>query len=254
MCLGFVSGYMYKVQKKKGRISLNSRSCKLLKLFAPFDTVVELPMQLGVEDTFAFRLNQFNLGAPVQWFREICNMCEVTHEKLQRLNRNPDLWNGNQIPTELFPSIYNIAAYNAQSRNPQDQEEQKILYIKLFEITKSYAEGQMDSLTFLDNQAFRHPNETHKMLEFLRAAHSPVSQSSGRWHLWYNADPLAPFARYVRKMNSPSEKQEQDSEMQVDFEVDTSQFAGLTTQQKLDTDLDELVEQDICNQRRDDDD
>ena len=95
-------------------------------------------------------------------------MCDVTHEKLQRLNRNPDLWNGNQIPTELFPSIYNIAAYNAQSRNPQDQEEQKILYIKLFEITKSYSEGQMDSLTFLDNQAFKHPDKTHKMLQFLQ--------------------------------------------------------------------------------------
>ena len=148
MCLGLVSGYLYKVQKKKDRISLNSRSCKLLKLFAPFDTVVELPMQLGVEDTLAFRSNQFNLGAAVQWFREICNMCDVTHEKLQRLNRNPDLWNGNQIPTELFPSFHNIAAYDAQSRNPQDQEEQKILYIKLFEITKSYSEGQMDNLTF----------------------------------------------------------------------------------------------------------
>ena len=59
-CLGLVSGYLDKVQKKKERISLNSRSCKLLKLFAPFDTVVELPMQLGVEDTLAFRLNQFN--------------------------------------------------------------------------------------------------------------------------------------------------------------------------------------------------
>ena len=93
MCLALVSGYLYKVQKKKERMSLNSRSCKLLKIFAPFDTKVELPMQLGVEDTLAFRLNQFNLGAPVQWFREICNMTDVTHTKLQRLNRNPDEWN-----------------------------------------------------------------------------------------------------------------------------------------------------------------
>ena len=80
-------------------------------------------------------------------------MCEVTHEKLQRLNRNPDSWN-NKIPSEFFPTIYNIAAYNAQSRNPQDQEDQKILYINLFENTKSYSEGQMDSLTFLNTQAF----------------------------------------------------------------------------------------------------
>ena len=38
MCLALVSGYLCKVQKKKERISLNSRSCKLLKIFAPFDT------------------------------------------------------------------------------------------------------------------------------------------------------------------------------------------------------------------------
>ena len=77
-------------------------------------------MHLGVEDKLAFRLNQFNLGAPVKWFQEVCNMCEVTHEKLQRLNRNQDSWNSNEIPSELFPTVYNMAAYNAQSRNPQD--------------------------------------------------------------------------------------------------------------------------------------
>ena len=61
MCLGLISGYMYKAQNQKGRISLDSRSCKLLKLFAPFDTEVQLPMQLANEDELAFRLNQVNL-------------------------------------------------------------------------------------------------------------------------------------------------------------------------------------------------
>ena len=78
-------------------------------------------MQFANEDKLAFRLNQFNLGAPIQWFREVCNMCEVTNVKIQRLNRNPDFWNGNEIPSELSQHIYDIAAFNAQSRNAQDQ-------------------------------------------------------------------------------------------------------------------------------------
>ena len=109
----------------------------------------------------------------------------------------------------------------------------------------------MDSLTFMDNQAFKHPNETHKMLEFLKAAHSPVSHSSGRWYLWYDADPLGPLARDLKKVNIPPQREEQYSDMQVDFEVDTSQFTGLATQQKLDTDLNQLVEQNVGG--RDDD-
>ena len=100
--------------------------------------------------------------------REICNMSEVIPSKLQRLNRNPDGWNGNQIPFRMFPSIYNVAAYNPQSKNERDQDDQKILYIQLFELTKSYNEGKLDCMTYLENPAFKHPNETHKLLEFLR--------------------------------------------------------------------------------------
>ena len=47
------------------------------------------------------------------------------------------------------------------------------------------------------------------------------------------------------KTNIPPEKKEQDSDMQVEVEFDTSQFTGLTTQQKLDTELNKLVEQNI---------
>ena len=47
------------------------------------------------------------------------------------------------------------------------------------------------------------------------------------------------------KVNIPPEKKEQDSDMQVEVEFDTSQFTGLTTQQKLDTELNKLVEQNI---------
>ena len=188
-------------------------------------------------------------------------MSDVTPTKLQRLNRNPDEWNGNQIPPEMFPSIYNIAAYNAQSKNPRDQDDQKILYIQLFELTKSYSEGKLDSLTYMENQAFKHPNETHKMLEFLRAAQTPAAHmSGGRWYLWYDPDPLAPLAKDLKNTNMPPQKEEQVPEMQVDFEVDTSQFTGLTTQQKLDseldnliTDVDNLAEQNNRRNKRDDD-
>ena len=132
---------MYKAQNNKGRISLDSRSCKLLKIFAPFDTVVQLPMQLAAEDKIGFRLIQSNLGVPIQWYREVCNMCEVTNVKIQRLNRYPELWNGNEVPSEMFGDCFNIALYNSQSRNPQDQEEQKTLYINMFEMKKTDAEG-----------------------------------------------------------------------------------------------------------------
>ena len=50
------------------------------------------------------------------------------------------------------------------------------------------------------------------------------------------------------KANIPPEKKEQDSDMQVEVEFDASQFTGLTTQQKLDPELNKLVER-----NRDDD-
>ena len=55
-CLGLVSGYMKKRQNQKNRVCLDSRSCKLLCIFAPFDTEITLPFELGAEDALAFRL------------------------------------------------------------------------------------------------------------------------------------------------------------------------------------------------------
>ena len=101
---------------------------------------------MGVEDTLAFRLNQFNLGAPLQWHREVYNMTDVAHEKLQRLNRISDEWNGNQIPFSLFQSIYEIAAYSPRSRNQRDMDDQNILYIHVFELCNSYDTGKFDSV------------------------------------------------------------------------------------------------------------
>ena len=134
-------------------------------------------------------------------------------------------------------------------------DDQKILYIQLFELCKSYDEGKFDCMTYLENPAFKHPNETHKMLEFLRGAQCPIAHlSTGKWYLWDEPDPLAPAARDLKITNLPPQtKEEPSSEVQVDFEVDTSQFAGLTS-----TDLDQLVQQDNrrdnCRDQRDDDD
>ena len=76
--IGVVSGYLHKCSNSKGRISLDSRSCKLLAFFAPFDTEIRLPFVMSEEDKLAMRINPMDLGAPVKWYREVCNMHEVT--------------------------------------------------------------------------------------------------------------------------------------------------------------------------------
>ena len=45
--IGLVSVYLHKCENNKGRISLDSRSCRLLAFFAPFDTAIKLPFTLG---------------------------------------------------------------------------------------------------------------------------------------------------------------------------------------------------------------
>ena len=121
-CLGLVSGFLHKCENNKGRISLDSRYCMILKLFSPFDTTISLPMVLGAEDKLVFRINQFNLGAPVKWYRELCNMRGVTIEKIERINRYTEGWNDNELSRDMYEACYNFALY-------EDQEEQKDLYI-----------------------------------------------------------------------------------------------------------------------------
>ena len=77
MCIGLVSGYLKHMPNKKGRMSLDSRSCKLLAIFAPWCTGISLPSELGVEDALAFRLPPATLGAPLRWLRQISNLRDV---------------------------------------------------------------------------------------------------------------------------------------------------------------------------------
>ena len=97
-----------------------------MKIFAPFDTTVELPFALGAEDKLAFRLDQFNLGAPVKWYRELTNMSGVTKEKIKKLSNGT--LNDNVLPEELEGACYNLALYDMLSINPEDQKEQKSVY------------------------------------------------------------------------------------------------------------------------------
>ena len=55
-CLGLASGYLKHKQNQKGRMCLDSRSCKRLAILAPWCTEISLPFELGIEDALAFRL------------------------------------------------------------------------------------------------------------------------------------------------------------------------------------------------------
>ena len=134
-------------------MSLDSRSCRLLAIFAPFDTEVSVPFKLGAEDTLAFRINHFNLGVPLKWYRIINNMVEVTMDKISKINT--ETWN-NTLPEDLVQDCYELALYDAQSRNEEDQQDQKDLWIRMFERTKSYEQG-LDAMTsWLQIEALQH--------------------------------------------------------------------------------------------------
>ena len=110
-------------------------------------------------------------------------MYQVSMEKIEKLSRNPEEWNDNEVPKELYKACYEIPLYNSLSKNPQDQVDQKDVYIKLFEITKGYEENRMKLCTYLQKDIFKHPRvgdkgqteyATHKCCHFLQSAHAPV--------------------------------------------------------------------------------
>jgi len=55
--IGLLSGYLLKVDKVRGRISLDPRSCRLFGFFAPIEEPLELPFRMGEEDKYALRLS-----------------------------------------------------------------------------------------------------------------------------------------------------------------------------------------------------
>ena len=76
------------------------------------------------------------------------------------------------------------------------------------------------------------------MLDFLKAAGDPISHNDCILLTWDDPDPLAIEAKLAKKDNKPKEE-ERSSEVKID--IDSSQFEGLSTRQKLDTDLGQII-------------
>ena len=116
--------------------------------------------------------------------------------------------------------------YDAQSRNEQDQKEQKSLYIRMFEHTKTYEEGRNGVFRIADSQAFTHPTLTHKILHFLQEVSRPVEHHAGSWKMWESPVKDTPRAKECNEMNVPRVKNERTVERQtIEVEVDVNQFS-----------------------------
>ena len=167
-------------------------------------------------------------------------MKEVTPEKLHRLHRNPEEWNGNTIPEDMFQDIYEIAANDPESKNKKDMEAQKKLYIQLFECCKSYGLTKIVSSKFWKNHpSCKHPDEFHEMLEFPNQAVDPISHDVGCWTTWYDPDPLAVPAKVRKTNNMPKKEDRRTSEVKI--EVNSVQFAKLLERSKVDYDESQII-------------
>ena len=92
-------------------------------------------------------------------------MNEITKEKIQKINT--ETWN-NTLPHDLVDDCYHLALYDPESRNDEDQQEQKDVWIRMHERTESYNEGVLAMSSWLQTEAFRHTgNKTHKLLQIL---------------------------------------------------------------------------------------
>ena len=111
--------------------------------------------------------------------------------------------------------------YDPQSRNEEDQRDQKELWIKLHEMTHFYCQTRFRE--GLRAEAFiHHDGVTHKCMTFLQNASTNVDSNTGLWRLW--EDPLAiPKAEERLPRNDPKVK----TEDHMDMEVDETQF-GIT--------------------------
>ena len=75
---------------------------------------------------------------------------------------------------------YDLALYDAQSLNEEDQQYQKDLWIRMFERTKSYDQGMKAMHSWLAIEAFQHcGNKTHKVMQFLQESCIKVTKKTG---------------------------------------------------------------------------
>ena len=120
----------------------------------------------------------------------------------------------------MVNDCYELALYNPQSLNEEDQQDQKDLWIRMFERTKSYDQGMNEMFDWLRVEAFQHcGNKTHKVMQFLQEACIKVNKKIGKWNLWYNPIPGKERAQHIKARKVPEIKKEF-----VDMQVDEEQF------------------------------
>ena len=181
-CLGIIEGYLH--YKHDAKMSLKARSTKLIAIFAPWDEEIHLPFELGVEDTLAFRLPPYQIGAPIRWFRTLFNIDGNQQTTAAIINT----LDSGDWPTPLTPSLRKecakLAQYNAQrSLNQEDQIAQKALYIKLMKEPLGYAKENF--ALALTNAPFIYNGRLPACMKYIQeGANKDVSPHEGLWRLW----------------------------------------------------------------------
>ena len=180
-CIGIIEGWLN--YKDGNKMSFKARSTQLLGIFAPWDEEIHLPFELGAEDTLAFRLPPHQVGAPIRWFRQLFNIDGTRYSKspIRQMIDSGD-W-----PTPLTDSMRNecanVAEYNAQSLNEEDQIEQKELYIRMFKEPTEYDKYGIG--LGLVQPTFTIDGTLPLCLRYLQDAQSKeVKATEGIWRLW----------------------------------------------------------------------
>ena len=116
---------------------MDPRSCRLLGFFAPIEGKVDLPFVMGEEDKVALQCSPENLGAATFWNQKVWNMTnKTTYVQIEaQLNNQDVVWNNNQVPEHLLLKIKNLVNGNINSRNKEDQQDQKQLWLDLMGLT-----------------------------------------------------------------------------------------------------------------------
>ena len=91
--LGVVAGYLHKSQKKKGlRVSLDSRSCKLLGSWTQLHGPSGFTCDIGEEDRLSMRMDPEDLGVHSWRMSKIWNM--TYQSQVDSLNTSGHIWAG----------------------------------------------------------------------------------------------------------------------------------------------------------------
>ena len=111
-----------------------------------------------------------------------------------------------EFPKQLTDLCYDVASYDPESRNEEDQWEQKELWINMHKPVALYSETGF--LEGLNAEAFNnHEGVMHKCMTFLQDASKKIDKESGIWRLW--DQPLAiPRASERLRKNAPKVKKE----------------------------------------------